>query len=123
MMGLIGEREIVFDLRGFESGSTFVAFVRSLVSRLHSAAPTDTVTTASFVRTGEVISGTVVLCTNFGVFSSRAQGRNGHLVARWIAKELSRQLKKLEAAQAEAGLATQPLVRKHLTLLPSLPLP
>lgn len=118
----VGDREIIFDLRGFESGSTFTAFVRSLVSRLHSAAPSETVTTASFVRTGEIISGSVVLCTNLGVFSSRAQGRNGHLVARWIAKELGRQLKKLEAAQGDNGLA-RPLVRKHLTLLPSLHIP
>lgn len=107
-------KEIRFGLHGFEAGSSFGPFLKSVVTRLHLAAPRDAVTTACFTKTIDSVSGAIMISSARGVFCSRVQGRNAHTVARMIAKEISRQLEKI--GEEEAAHTT--MSRGHLRLVP-----
>jgi hypothetical protein len=109
-------KEIRFDLHGFEAGSSFGPFLKSVVTRLHLAAPRDAQTTACFTKTLDSVSGAILISSSRGVFSARVQGRNAHTVARMIAKELGRQLEKIETEDLSQKVQS----RGHLRLVPQL---
>ena len=109
-------REIRFDLHGFEVGSSFGPFLKSVVTRLHLSSPRDAQTTACFTKTLDSVSGAILISSSRGVFCARVQGRNAHTVARMIAKEIGRQLEKVEIEVPTAKV----LGRGHLRLVPQL---